>query len=426
MINKNILTENFSYEDEKGNVVSREEMCTLIDRWKYLLVERGAKRGDSLGISLVMVSPNHLALVIAAGELAMKLILLDKPAAMETIDRTKAAVFDPIDFHVIDDYLAASEPYMEMVNRYCKQNIFENEIDAVTCTIEEDFGSPNDIYLCGSSSGTTSKPKPVYFTQHDCFELSERNIKVFKFEQNSVVCHTRNMHHVSCMMTFLLPALMISDRHYYYNIYDVMSGFPAFIKEKKIDRVFFGSPFVVRDLVKYSVGPFDVPVLINLSGFTIPAEYIEYCEFFNVEFLSHFGSVDTGIPLLLNHVTKDSKFEENWLGVEPDDYYRIIQDDVVRVEGPWVGYRILEDRLKFKNGKWYHEGRVDVDPVEKACKRLLKKDLSVYGNNLIIWNDSEGVEVPGMTVHYLSKEQWTTETKVNVYQLLGYLEKIGT
>ena len=125
MINKNILTENFSYEDEKGNVVSREEMCSLIDRWKYLLVERGAKRGDSLGISLVMVSPNHLALIFAAGELAMRLVLLDKPAAVETIDRTKAAVFDPIDFHVVDEYLAKSEPYMEMVNRYCKMNIFE-------------------------------------------------------------------------------------------------------------------------------------------------------------------------------------------------------------------------------------------------------------------------------------------------------------
>lgn len=426
MINKNILTENFSYEDEKGNVVSREEMCSLIDRWKYLLVERGAKRGDSLGISLVMVSPNHLALIIAAGELAMKLILLDKPAAIETIDRTKASVFDPIDFHIIDDYLAASEPYMEMVRRYCKQNIFETEIDAVSGKIEEDFSNPDAVYLCGSSSGTTSRPKPVYFSQHDCFELSERNIDVFKFEKDSVVCHTRNMHHVSCMMTFLLPSLMVADKHYYYNIYDVMSGFPAFIKEKKVDRVFFGSPFVVRDLVKYSVGEFDVPVLINISGFTIPAEYVEYCEFFNIEFLSHFGSVDTGIPLLLNHVTKNSKFEENWLGVEPDDYYRIIIDDIIRVEGPWVGSRVLEDKLTEKNGKWYHNGRTEIDPVEKACKRLLKKDLSVYGNNLIIWNDSEGVEVPGMTVHYLSKEQWTTETKVNVYQLLGYLEKIGT
>ena len=426
MINKNILTENFSYEDEKGNVVSREEMCSLIDRWKYLLVERGANRGDSLGISLVMVSPNHLALIIAAGELAMKLILLDKPAAIETIDRTKASVFDPIDFHIIDDYLAASEPYMEMVRRYCKQNIFETEIDAVSGKIEEDFSNPDAVYLCGSSSGTTSRPKPVYFSQHDCFELSERNIDVFKFEKDSVVCHTRNMHHVSCMMTFLLPSLMVADKHYYYNIYDVMSGFPAFIKEKKVDRVFFGSPFVVRDLVKYSVGEFDVPVLINISGFTIPAEYVEYCEFFNIEFLSHFGSVDTGIPLLLNHVTKNSKFEENWLGVEPDDYYRIIIDDIIQVEGPWVGSRVLEDRLTEKNGKWYHNGRTEIDPVEKACKRLLKKDLSVYGNNLIIWNDSEGVEVPGMTVHYLSKEQWTTETKVNVYQLLGYLEKIGT
>jgi acyl-coenzyme A synthetase/AMP-(fatty) acid ligase len=426
MINKNILTDNFSYEDEKGNVVSREEMCSLIDRWKFLLVKRGAMRGDSLGISLVMVSPNHLALIFAAGELAMRLVLLDKPAAVETIDRTKASVFNPIDFHVVDEYLAKSEPYMEMVNRYCKMNIFETEIDSVTEKMLEDYSSPDEIFLCGSSSGTTSRPKPVYFTQKDCFDLSKRNTGVFKFEPQSVVCHTRNMHHVSCMMTFLLPALMVADKHYYYNIYDDMPNFFTFIKEKKVDRVFFGSAFVVRDLVKYFSDQFDATLLINLSGYTIPAEYVEYCEFFNVEFLSHFGSVDTGIPLLLNHVTKHSKWQENWLGVEPDDYYKIITGDEILVEGPWVGRRVLEDKLTEKNGKWYHNGRVEVDPVEKACKRLLKKDLSVYGNNLIIWNDSEGVEVPGMTVHYLSKEQWTTETKVNVYQLLGYLEKFST
>ena len=106
MITRDILLDNFSFIDTNTSTsVNKETLSDLIDRWKYLLVSRGAKRGDSLGIAFVMVDADHLALLFAAAELGMCLLVLDKPVVEESIDRTRAAIFAPIDFLVIDTYV---------------------------------------------------------------------------------------------------------------------------------------------------------------------------------------------------------------------------------------------------------------------------------------------------------------------------------
>lgn len=426
MINKNLLPATFTYEDEYGNVTSKEDFCYLIDRWKSLLVNRGAKRGNSLGISLVMVSPNHLALVFAAGELGMRLVLLDKPVCMETVPATKAALFAPIDFHIIDEYLQANEAYAEMVARYCTINIMEEEILAHTGEYTEIHGGMNDVYVCGSTSGTTSEGKIVEFTQQDCYSLANRNINVFEFTQESVVCHTRNMHHVSCMLTFMLPSLMVASKHYYYNIYHNMSGFFPFMKEKKIDQVFFGSHFVVEDMIASDV-VFDVAPKINISGYTVPEKYIDYCAKHNVEFMSHYGSVDTGIPLLLNHVKKGAEYISDWLGREPDDYYTMIfdLDWQTTVSGPSFNNRKMSDYIiPREDGMWIYSGRLEKNVTEEVLRNVTGKDLTVVDDHIVFWEDCHFSRDCRYNVHHLDKKTWTTETKINIHQLRYFL-KIG-
>jgi len=425
MINKNLIPSTFTYEDEFGNVLSRIGFCSLIDRWKSLLVNRGAKRGNSLGISLVMVSPNHLALVFAAGELGMRLVLLDKPVCMETVPATKAALFAPIDYHVMDEYLQANAAYAEMVARYCTVNIMEEEILAHAGEYTEIHGDMNDVYVCGSTSGTTSEGKIVEFTQQDCYSLANRNISVFGFTQESVVCHTRNMHHVSCMLTFMLPSLMVASKHYYYNIYHNMSGFFPFMKEKKIDQVFFGSHFVVEDMIASDV-VFDVAPKINISGYTVPEEYIDYCAKHNVEFMSHYGSVDTGIPLLLNHVTKDSKYIPNWLGREPDYFYEMQwspQTCLVEVSGPTFEGVVLQDYISPRSdGTWSHFGRLEKNVTEEVLRNVTGKDLTVIDDHIVFWEDCHFSRDCRYQIHHLDKKTWTTETKINLHQLRYFLK----
>ena len=427
MINKTLLPPLFSHEDGYGNVTTREEMCSLIDRWKSLLVSRGAKKGNSLGISLVFVAPNHIALIFAAGELGLKLVLLDKPVCEETIPATKAALFAPIDFHVCDEFLYYPKRhphYGKMVDRYCAVNIMENEIDSHFDELSEIYGTSEDVYLCGSTSGTTSKGTIVEFTQKDCYELAKRNITVFGFTENSIVCQTRNMHHVSCMLTFMLPSLLIAPTHYYYNIYHEPAQFFSFMKDKKIDQAFFGSHFVVEDMIASDV-VFDVTPKINISGYTVPEEYIVYCKKHNVEFMSHYGSVDTGIPLLVNHVTKDSEYIPNWLGREPDDYYQMIFDLDWRttVSGPTFKSREMSDYISPRpDGMWLYLGRLEKNVTEEVLRNVTGKDLTVIDDHIVFWEDCHFSRDCKYNIHHLDKKTWTTETKINLHQLRYYLK----
>jgi acyl-CoA synthetase (AMP-forming)/AMP-acid ligase II len=400
-------------------------MCDLVDRWKYALLSYGAEPGKSLGISLIRVNPNHIALVIAAGELGLKLILLDKPVVAETIHRTKAALFAPIDLHVIDKYLIMNDAYMEMVEQYCISNIHEDTINLATKRATEIIGAADDVYLCGSTSGTTGIPKPVYYTQKDCYDLALRNTRVFDFEENSKVCHTRNMHHVSSMLTFLLPSLIRCKNHYYYNIYHDITNFPEFMRTNKITHSFFGSEFVVYDLVKYGFKPFEEPLKINISGFTVPENYINICKNLNVEFYSHYGSVDTGVPILLNKVTKGSIYSENWLGKLPDDYYEIKKwIDCVQISHPKFGIKNLpDDLIDDRYGNWYLNTRRDKNPYESGLREESNLDLNIYGNHIVVWDSKIPFSHGNYKIHYLDKKTWTTETKINVYQLRGYLDK---
>jgi hypothetical protein len=146
VITKHIISDGFTLDDS-WSITTREELCELIDRWKYLFVSKGAKRGDSLGVSMLMVDANHIAVLFAAAELGLSLAILDKPVVEETINRTKAAIFGGIDFHVACKYAKTQPNYLKMLDRYVTHNIWEDEINQVTETYREIHCQPEDTYL---------------------------------------------------------------------------------------------------------------------------------------------------------------------------------------------------------------------------------------------------------------------------------------
>lgn len=436
IITKDIILDTFEFIDvDTGNPpVNKQMLSDLIDRWKYLLVNRGARRGNSLALAFTMVDANHLALLFAAAELGMCVLILDKPVVRETIDRTRAAVFAPMDFLIYDKYIREDPLRVEAFNRYSKTIIYDEEIDEVTEKFTEIWAQPEDPYIGTSSSGTTGAPVPYYYSQKLCYMQTYRCAKLFKYEEDSVVCHTRNMHHLSSMMIGILPALAATSKHYFYNIYNPagLEGFADFIKEHSVDRAFIGSEWVIKGFVKAATERgirFDKTLIGSMSGFTIPKEYIEYCDLLNMEIMSHIGAVGVAAAPVINHVTKDSVYEPNWLGKVPDDFYQIeVIDGIPHIrsrEDDFSTLRILEDRVEVVGDKWYHLGRTSMDPVEEVLRKVTGKDLNVYGNHIVFWEDCDFSRDCTYHVHHLDKELWTTETKVNVYQLLGYLEKIS-
>lgn len=431
-ITKNIISPDLVFTDLENRIFDRHDLCNLIDRWKYLLVSKGAKRGNSLGVSMVHMDANHVAILFAAAELGLKLVILDKPVVEETIHRTKAALFSPIDFHIICKYMRALPIYMKMSEKYCIHNISDNEIDQVFDTYEQIDCMPGDSYLQAASSGSTGEPTPYEYSHEECYDLIYRLANVLKYEQTSRVCHTRNMNHVSAMLVGILPMFVACDNHFVFNIYHDARDFPKFINENKIDRVFIGSEFVMRDLVNNAREQnirFDTTVIATISGFPLSSKYIDYCRDLNMEIMSHIGAVGIGIVVVNNHITENSIHEDNLLGVLPDDFYQL-----QLINGKcWVScktdnyatQRLLEDDLRYENGKWYYDGRSARNPLEDEIREVLNKNCNIYLNYLVIW-DSDPVEIPDkykhLSVYYLSKELWTTETKVNAYQLRSYLD----
>jgi hypothetical protein len=124
MITRDLLNKNIEYDG-----VGYDDICSLVNRWKSILVNKyGAKHGQILTNAVIKLNLNHIAINIAAGELGMRLLIMDKPVDETTIHMTKMALFGPSDI-TIDCEQIRWHPHDKMFNNYSKIVIGEEEID---------------------------------------------------------------------------------------------------------------------------------------------------------------------------------------------------------------------------------------------------------------------------------------------------------
>ncbi len=432
-ITRDLIPEGLTYDG-----FTRDEIIVRINSWKNLLRSRGAKRGDLVALAILEVNINHISAIFAIAELGMKLLLIDKPVAKETLHMTKMAAFGPVDFTLACN-MAMSRPedlHYQMIETYSKQVIREEEFVAWGDFAESEIlCEENDYFLCASTSGTTNKSRPVYFTHKEIITISRRNISVFKFTPESCVLHTRNMHHASSLLTFLLPSMMVSKTHHYAYMFwspDYMLDVcEKHIIPLGIDRILCANMF---DLVKMSTSlreskKLDKKLLINISGFTVTQTLVDMTKEFEIEFVSHYGSIDTGIPLLVNHVTADSEFEKHYLGVSPDDFYSMeIINGLTHISCEmWDAPRTISDNLEQRENKWYYGGRKNKDPIEQFISSVTEEYslVNLNGNRyLVLWDKTETdhfANIDFKDILYLDKEKFTVDTKINMDQLREYV-----
>lgn len=434
-ITRDLIAEGLTYDG-----YTRDEIISRINSWKNLLLSRGAKRGDLIALAILEVNINHLSAIFAIAELGMKLLLIDKPVSQETLHMTKMAVFGPTDFTLVCQNAMTpghtENLHYQMIDRYSKQVIREEEFVAWNDSSESEiYCQEDDQFLCASTSGTTKNSRPVFFTHKEIVAISNRNISIFKFKPESCVLHTRNMHHASSLLTFLLPSIMISKTHHYAYMFwspDYMLDVcQKHIIPLGIDTILCANMF---DLVKMATSlresrKLDKKLLINVSGFTVTQSLVDMAKEFEIEFMSHYGSIDTGIPLLVNHVTADTEFEKQCLGVQPDDFYKMeIINGLTHISCQlWDNPRTVSDNLEVRNNKWYYGGRKDKDPIEEFISSITEEYslVSVNGNRyLVIWDETDkqqfaNIDLAG--IMYLEKEKFTVDTKVNMDQLREYI-----
>lgn len=465
IITRDIINRNIVY-DVCGKKYYYDDITKKINQWKRLLVEKyNAKKGNVLALCVFIPDVTYLSILFAAAELGLKVIVLDWPLKKETINKTKIALFGPADFTIETHNHKKMYPLHHlMTSTYSKVVINTTEVLGVDDSeFFHDLPSSEDIFIIGSTSGSTKQSRKVEFNHGEILALVNRNINVFKFTTKSKVLHLENIHHASNVFVHYLPSLQVADEHFCFftNISEFVYGVDKtknqfceinrYIKSNEITNISVKNIFQLINILDNN-GIYDKTVTISLSGFTLPEYFLELCKKHNVEFISHYGSIDTGIPLLVNYMNMNSKFTSKSLGICPDKFYEIILGKNILIKSKlWKELRLLNDNLIYNGEVYLHEGRIDKEqdidtnglPIDFCIVTIDNK------KHLVVWEEinfekyawyktaellnQTNIQTAVMSVYnknlrdfekvlILNKRDFTEGTKVNIDQLKEYIK----
>ena len=411
LINRHILNDNINFDSK-----TKEELIHEIKKWKMLFRENyNVRKGEVVAISILDVTHYHLSCLLACAELGLKVFIIDAPATKESLPYTKLALHGPADYCVHHEFMG-DELYDglhgQMIRDYSKELIDTREL---VFKEPKDFEMPDDIseddiFMISSTSGSTKPSRKIEFTHKEVYEMSRRNIDIFKFKPETKVLHTKNMHHASAMICTLLPSSMVSEYHRSFTlpqnldwISDVnilkqmISNEQYRINSKGGYHMTVPNQMIFEFLLKSVFPSFKNKTIISMCGFTLPEEYIDIAKTFNLEFISHYGSIDTGIPLLVNYLDENTEYRSDCLGVPPDDFYDIQVSPSTNASVGcqlWSEDRILDDILYVEDNLYFLKGRVE--------------------------NKNTVFDIPDD----LDLDKFYQDTKLNMEQLRGHLKEI--
>jgi hypothetical protein len=456
LINRKIINTDIIFKSDFRDYYIND-FFNLIDKWKWILHEKyGARRGQIVTVSVLEVKFEYVCIVFAAAELGLKLITLNQPVSYDTIHKTKLAMFGPADFAIVPRTNKPGvklTPHGEMVERYSKNLLHIKEVDLIPkdANLNFDHEKPvqDDILIMTSTSGTTEQSRLITWSHKDVFECANRNINIFKYEKSSRVGHTRNMHHGSSAVCEFFPALMTADFHTNINTAkETMMHAPHYTKEYGLTHISIKNVFDLQSFLEFTEEPFKETLIISMSGFTVPDYFVDLCKQYNIKFISHFGSMDIAVPLLVNYVDCEYHFRPHYLGVMPDNFYTI---NIVEGKSfinckSFETEKLLSDRLRLEEDGFYHEGRLSEDNSILCGNFTLIK--SGENTHIVIWEEDDfdtsttitskeienldsmhvfnhgkrGLKYPTKSILRLKKKDFTTDTKVDMDQLRAYLD----
>ena len=411
LINRHILNDNINFDSK-----TKEELIHEIKKWKMLFRENyNVRKGEVVAISILDVTHYHLSCLLACAELGLKVFIIDAPATKESLPYTKLALHGPADYCVHHEFMGDdlyNGLHGQMIREYSKELIDTREL---VFKEPNDFEMPDkvsedDIFMISSTSGSTKPSRKIEFTHKEVYEMSRRNIDIFKFKPETKVLHTKNMHHASAMICTLLPSIMVSEYHRSFTlpqnldwISDVnilkqmISNEQYRINSKGGYHMTVPNQMILEFLLKSVFSSFKNKTIISMCGFTLPEEYIDYARDYNLEFISHYGSIDTGIPLLVNYLDENTEYRSDCLGVPPDDFFDIQVSPTTNASVGcqlWSEDRILDDILYVEDNLYFLKGRVE--------------------------NANTVFDIPDD----LDLDKFYQDTKLNMEQLRGHLKEI--
>ena len=385
IISRDIINDEINFDDNK----SKAELVYEIRQWKMLLKENyNVRKGETVAIGILDVNHLHLTSIIACAELGLKIFLIDAPATEESLPYTKIALHGPVDYLIHNNFKGDELHgglHGKMIREYSKELIDAQELK-LKIPIGMDYiseVSEDDIFLISSTSGSTKPSRKVEFTHKEVYAIAQRNIDVFKLKPDTKILHSKNMHHVSAMLCTLLPALMVVKKHRSFTIAEFTEWQVKGLNLIDFNHVMIPNEKMLGWFIEFfdKNGGLQKGTILVMCGFTMTQKHIDMCKEYNIEFISHYGSVDTAIPLLVNYISGESEFAPDSLGVPPDDFYDIdVSSSHVSVNNSmWTERRDMDDILEIVDGQYILKGRIEtihLDDLIKSCPEPI--DLSLF------------------------------------------------
>lgn len=386
----------FYASQDNGEHYSKERLCNLIEYWKQKLLENGARPGQKIGIVIMPIDIIYTGLLFAIFELGLKLVVLNRPNTEEECKTPKNNAHLPLDlfvsFKAPDSYPIAKVAEAHFLRNTKKSIIIDFEEwntikqNYVPSSVSPVLAKPEDELLLCNSSGTTSNPKLIYHTHKFLYNLCSYNWEKLDLNENDVVLHLASINHGASLSVFYLPALRVCKTHHFHLPLDISNR----------DGDYFGMMY--RSCKKHGITKLLSPngrttdgliEAIDKSEEGLPEATIIVVSFINPKWLkvikegklkkiiSAFGCSETGGPLFIPHIDKNTdieSFDPKYMGHPTLGFYEtsqvngllsvylkdydktIITEDIVKEEqdGYWF---VSKNKLKKINDQ-------DVNPID--------------------------------------------------------------
>ena len=175
IITRDWINDDITFKADKSrtgalvNTYTKKDFCEFINYWKLTLLSHGAKRGDKIGSCIEAAEIHHMAIIFAAFELGMSIVILHRPNNEKECLTPKSNSNLPLDFFIyFSEYLYL--PALAISTRHhiknSKVSISYGPVEWATKrntfrSTEETpiLAQPGDKAILCNSSGTTGTPK---------------------------------------------------------------------------------------------------------------------------------------------------------------------------------------------------------------------------------------------------------------------------
>jgi hypothetical protein len=384
-ITRDFISDNFiATELQTNTTFTKSDLIDKINLWKYILRYKcKAKATESIVIGNQILDINYLAIVYAAAELSLKIVIIDyirsdKFKNLNFVD-PKTRVLSPIDIFLHDFPTEFLEKY---ANDFAKFNFF-TKCSHRTYSIKEDidfsineedfkeainiFPQPDDIIIRSTSSGTTSTPKVIEHTHKFIHAVSQRNAKMYK----GTAVHVKNLNHGASAAVTLFPVIS-NDSVKQHLIYAVDEDAPLtdFVKSmlpyrEDAEFIFFPYPYLVDKFIEASKEAnttWPNLSLVTLSYMLESAKIAVRDELFK-GVISIFGSTETIGPVVINIIDKTTWNKDPRYFNKVDDFYgiKLYENGKIGITPPVYNREtITNDYFKLEGEYYIHQGRSDL------------------------------------------------------------------